>query len=249
MEMLASYGAPLVFAAALASCLALPVPASLIMLGAGALAAAGDLPLWLLLLAAFTGAIIGDHIGLWLGGRLQGALQGRLKPGKRATATMNEARGFLIRRGGLAVLLSRFPLSPLGPYVNFAAGAARMPLVKFTPFTLIGELIWVSLYLCLGYVAESHLEAVLRIASDLTGLLTALTAAAGLGYWLWRTHRTRQRNLRGADSQDDLQGDGAGSAKPATTQPTVADTSRTSGTSTAGGSLSPRKTLKERTDP
>ncbi|QOL80337.1 DedA family protein [Pseudooceanicola spongiae] len=240
MELLASYGAPLVFAATLTSCLAVPVPASLIMLGAGALAAAGDLPIALLLIAAFIGALIGDHIGLLLGRGLQGALQGRLKPGKRAVATMDEARSFLIKRGGLAVLLSRFPLSPLGPYVNFAAGAARMPLLKFTPFTFIGELIWVSLYLGLGYFAEAHLEAVLRIASDLTGLLTALTAAAGLGYWLWRTHRGRQK----AASPQTLQSGKVASAKSRT-----AAARKSAGTSAKAGSLSHAKTLKKRTDP
>ncbi|KAA2316810.1 hypothetical protein DL237_01620 [Pseudooceanicola sediminis] len=239
MELLASYGAPLVFAATLASCLALPVPASLIMLGAGALAAAGDLPFAVLVAAAFAGAIIGDHIGLMLGRGLQGALRRRLKPGKRAAATMDDARGFLIRRGGLAVLLSRFPLSPLGPYVNFAAGAAQMPLLKFTPFILLGELIWVSLYLGLGYVAEAHLEAVLRIASDLTGLLTALTAAAGLGYWLWRTHRNRQRSS----------GDALPGHAPDVTDHNGARDGTQAGTSPQAGSLGRDKSFKERTDP
>ena len=61
------YGPWLVAAVTFLSCLALPVPASLLMLAAGGFAAAGDLALWQVAGGALAGAVAGDQAGL-LGG-------------------------------------------------------------------------------------------------------------------------------------------------------------------------------------
>lgn len=49
------------------SCLALPVPASVVMLAAGALASAGDLALAPVALGALAGAVPGDQAGIFWG--------------------------------------------------------------------------------------------------------------------------------------------------------------------------------------
>ena len=59
----ADYGVPLLFVVTLLSCLALPVPSSLLMLASGGFAASGDMSLIVAGLAAFTGAVIGDNLG------------------------------------------------------------------------------------------------------------------------------------------------------------------------------------------
>lgn len=58
-----------------------------------------------------------------------GALAQRLA--SRA-APLGKAKDMLERCGGVAVFLSRWQVSALGPYVNFAAGAANQPWLVFT---------------------------------------------------------------------------------------------------------------------
>ena len=86
------YGLWIVTGATFLSCLALPIPSSLIMMTAGAFVAAGDLPLAATAGLAWLGAVLGDQLGYRLGrgsGRLIARLTGRGKGAElvaRATA-------------------------------------------------------------------------------------------------------------------------------------------------------------------
>ena len=63
LELVPHYGTWLVAVVTFLSCLALPVPSSILMLAAGGFAASGDLMLWQVTGAALAGAILGDQIG------------------------------------------------------------------------------------------------------------------------------------------------------------------------------------------
>lgn len=177
------YGLVLIALATFFSCLALPIPASLVMLSAGGFAAAGDLVLWQAAAAALGGAILGDQAGYQLGragGRL---LAGRTVSPRRA-ALMGKATAYLQERGALAVFLSRWLLSPLGPYVNFAGGAARLDWMRFTRAGVAGEAVWVTLHVGLGAVFADDLVALADLMANASGLLAALAVAGVLAIWL-----------------------------------------------------------------
>ncbi|MCX7890265.1 MAG: VTT domain-containing protein [Rhodobacteraceae bacterium] len=179
-----TYGPWLVALVTFLSCLALPVPASIVMLVAGGFAAAGDLALWQVAAAALAGAVLGDQTGFWvarLGGR---PLVERLAPeGPRAVA-IDRARAQLAARGIAAVFLTRWLVSPLGPYANFVTGAAGYPWVPFTAAGIAGEAVWVGLYVGAGYAFGDDLEAAAAMAGSGLGLLATGTVTLGLGWWL-----------------------------------------------------------------
>ncbi|MGP1355011.1 DedA family protein [Roseicyclus sp.] len=186
------YGVALVALATFLSCLALPVPSSLVMLAAGGFAASGDLVLWQVALAAFGGAVAGDQLGYQVGragGRLFG---GRSLPPKQARL-LAEARALLHRRGAMAVFLSRWLFSPLGPWVNFAGGAARLPLPHFTRAGVAGEAVWVAVYVGLGAAFADDLLALADILGSASGLLAAVAVAGALALWLRAALRQRRR--------------------------------------------------------
>ena len=83
LALVPQYGLWLLAATTFLSCLALPFPASILMLTAGGFAAAGDLILWQALLAAAGGGIAGDQLGYWSGARLWGGLSWALAQGPR----------------------------------------------------------------------------------------------------------------------------------------------------------------------
>ncbi len=189
LALVPQYGIYLLAAGTFSSCLALPFPASILMMAAGGFVASGDLPLSGSAIAALAGAMIGDQAG-YLGGRWGGAwlierLRSRAAPVARATA-------LLATRGGIAVFLSRWLVSALGPYVNLAAGAAGLPWLQFTIWGLLGEAVWVAVYIGAGFTFSGNLTAASGMAFDVLGLLAAGAVALGLGYWLFAVLRAER---------------------------------------------------------
>jgi membrane-associated protein len=182
LALVPTYGAWLLAIGTFCSCLALPIPVSMLMLTAGGFVAAGDLSLTASATGALAGAIAGDQVGYhaarWGGAGLIERLGSRAAPLAKATA-------MLATKGGVAVFLSRWLFSALGPYVNLAAGAARQPWAQFTAWGVAGEAVWVGLYLGLGYAFTGNIGAASSTALYALGFMGAGALAVGLGWWLW----------------------------------------------------------------
>jgi len=182
--LVASYGAVVIFASAFLSCLALPIPTSLMMLTGGAFVASGDLSMWQVVLAAYAGAVIGDQAG-YLIGRYGGApVVDRLARTAARRAVLDRARKLIDRRGSIGVFLSTWAVAPLGPWVNFIAGTTRFSWAKFTLWDVLGETVWVTLYVGLGYALSSQVTLVANVMGNAMGLLAALAVAAGALFWI-----------------------------------------------------------------
>ncbi|MEZ5769847.1 MAG: VTT domain-containing protein [Paracoccaceae bacterium] len=112
----------------------------------GALAAAGDLALWQVVAAAWTGAVLGDQAGFLIG-RFGGTpVVDRLARSPARAAVLARARALVDRRGGVGVFLSTWAVAPLGPWVNFIAGATGLGWLRFSVADVIGEVIWSRLH-------------------------------------------------------------------------------------------------------
>lgn len=191
--LVAHYGSAALFIVTFLSCLAVPVPASLMMLTGGAFAASGDLPLATVSLAAFGGALGGDQAGYLIGQSCAGSLERWAAARQGRALLLERARASVDRWGGVGVFLSRWFVSPLGPYVNFAAGAGRMRWARFSVWSAAGETVWVALYVGLGYLFASSLTTVAEFAADVSGLIAGAVVAVGIGFWLWMMHRRHGR--------------------------------------------------------
>lgn len=166
------------------SCLALPVPSSLVMLAAGGFAAAGDLSLAGVVIAAGLGAVAGDHAGFALG-RLGGPrLMAALRTRPARSRMIDRAIAELHARGAAAIFLSRWLFSPLGPWVNLAGGATGYPWRRFALPDLAGEALWVAIYVGLGWAFAGNLEAAADLSGAALGFLSAGAVTLGLGLWL-----------------------------------------------------------------
>lgn len=188
------YGAIVLALGTFLSCLALPVPSSLLMLAAGAFVASGDLPLWAAFGAAFLGAVAGDQVGYAIGHRGGGPLIARATRKPAGQRLAERAQAISDRYGGPGVFLSRWLFSPLGPYVNFLAGATGPGWRRFTAWAVAGEAVWVTIYLGLGYAFADQITTVAQIAGNAVGFLAAAAIAALLGLVLRdRINRRRAR--------------------------------------------------------
>jgi membrane protein DedA with SNARE-associated domain len=201
--LVATYGGAALFVVTFFSCLAVPVPSSLMMITGGAFAATGDLLLGGMVLSAYAGAVIGDQVG-YLVGRL-GAIPLERWAGARRNRTvlLHRARLAISEWGGPGVFFSRWLVSPLGPYVNFASGAGKMEWARFTLWGAVGEAVWVSVYVGLGYAFANNLELVVDIVTDFSGLVVGAVLTAGIGLVLVAIHR-RQERRRGRARQENV---------------------------------------------
>lgn len=191
LTLVPEWGALLIAVMNFFACLALPIPASLVMLAAGAFAMAGDLdplPLWI---GALVGASLGDQAGYWLGRAAGPRLIDRLSRHRRTAALLDRAVSWLEQRRLPAIFLSRWLVSALCPYVNFAAGAARINWAGFTLPAIAGECIWVSIYIGLGYTFSTDIEELGAVLGNLAAAIGAAVTAVILGRILWRNGQER----------------------------------------------------------
>ncbi|MEZ5755290.1 MAG: DedA family protein [Paracoccaceae bacterium] len=191
LTLVPEWGAILIAVMNFFACLALPIPASLVMLAAGAFAVAGDLdplPLWI---GALVGASLGDQAGYWLGRAFGPRLIDRLSRRRRTAALLDRAVTWLEQRRLPAIFLSRWLVSALCPYVTFAAGAARINWAGFTLPAIAGECVWVSLYIGLGYTFSTDIEELGAVLGNLAAAIGAAVTAVILGRILWRNGQER----------------------------------------------------------
>lgn len=185
------YGVAAIAVATFLSCLALPIPSSLMMLAGGGFAASGDLALAPVAGAAFGGAVLGDQTGFRLGRFGTTRLAGWIDRSPARAALLRRAHVVVERWGTTGVFFSTWAAAPLGPWVNFAAGAAGMNGWRFTLWDTAGEAIWVTVYVGLGYAFASNLDVLAGVLTNAAGALTAALIALVLGALLLRRRRDR----------------------------------------------------------
>lgn len=189
LSTLGVYGLPVLFGALLVGSAGVPLPSSLLLVAAGSFVDQGELDLWPVLALAAAGAVLGDNVGYavgrWGGGRLTRRL-GRLVGGE---AKVEGAEVWLRRRGGVGVFLSRWLLTPLGPVVNITAGASEYPWPRFLLFDVLGEALWVALYVLLGKLFSDRVQELSELLGDFTWAVLGLVAAVVLGVLLFKQLR------------------------------------------------------------
>lgn len=164
------YGTPAFGLALLLGALGVPVPGSLFVLAAGAFVRQGVLDGWGAAGLGLSGVILGDSLSYGLGRFAGGWAQrrfGQSSGWRRAEQTFN-------RRGGLAVYLTRFLLTPLALPINLIAGSSGYTFWRFFAYMAAGEATWLGLYGGLGYAFGSQWELISQFMSDFSGLLVGL---------------------------------------------------------------------------
>lgn len=194
----AAWGLWVVAASAYLSCLLVPIPTFAVMLAGGAFAAAGDLALWQVLAAAYAAALAGDQTGYLIGRRGGAPLVARLKRAPSRAALVGRAEAMVQKWGGLGVFFSTWLVAPLGPYVNFISGAARLHWARFLAWDALGEAIWVTGYVGLGYAFGERLDELTALVGNWGGLISSVSIAVFAGVVLLRSLRA---HLRGEGGQ------------------------------------------------
>ncbi|ADH66053.1 MULTISPECIES: DedA family protein [Nocardiopsis] len=180
-----------------------PMPSEAVLPGAGFLAYAGHMNVWL----AILWATIGCLVGAW-GFYAIGALLGRERTAWLVEKTplleiedFYKAERFFTRFGGVAVLLGRcVPL--VRSFISVPAGIERMPLFKFSLYTVIGSAVWNTIWIGLGYVFGPAIEPILAQWSGvISNIVVVIIGLLVLWFILARVYkRTRARRTEGTSA-------------------------------------------------
>lgn len=195
LELLATYGLVVLLPVLLLSAVGVPLPGSLLLVAAGAVAGGGQISLPLLILGATIATLLGNGAGYWLGSR--GGRSALNRWGERFHLDADriaQARASFKRYGLLSILFSRFPLSPISAIVNILAGTAHYPLRPFVLVNIAGVTLWSSVYAGLGYVFGANWQSVANNISTATQILTIVALvvlAIVFGLRMLRQHHTQ----------------------------------------------------------
>jgi membrane protein DedA with SNARE-associated domain len=182
--LLSTYGLPVLFVVLAISSAGVPFPITLMLIATGSLVAQGEMGLWPVLIVCSAGAIVGDNIGYGLGRWGGRKLVRRITNRFGGADMIKRAEAFTKRRGGVAIFLSRWLVTPLGPWLNLTSGITGYPWPRFLFWDVLGELLWVVLYVSLGNIFSDRVGALADLLGNLTWVIVGLIAAAILGWKL-----------------------------------------------------------------
>lgn len=197
---LVAYGPPLFGLALLIAALGIPLPGTLLVLATGAFIRQGALNGVTMTALGLIGVVLGDSLSYGLG---RFAHQWALRR-FGGTPTWQQAQITFDRRGGLAIYLTRFFLTPLATPTNLIAGSSGYAFWRFLAFDSSGEATWLALFGGLGYIVGGQWELLNQIISNFSGLLTGLVVLGVGCYGLLRLRRraAEQRQLRWQEAAD-----------------------------------------------
>jgi membrane protein DedA with SNARE-associated domain len=193
-------GLPAIFLLMAASSACIPIPSEVVMLFAGfAVADPGRSASshHMTMLGIVLAGVIGSMVGSWVayavgrGGRLE-LFERHGEKFHMGPAQVDRADRWFQRYGEPAVLFGRV-IPVVRALVSLPAGIARMPLSRFTVFSLIGTVPWVVGLAYAGKALGSDWESVRKGFEYVDYAILALVIA-GIGWWIARRRRQPARN-------------------------------------------------------
>ena len=162
-----NFGAPLFGLILFIGAMGIPVPASILLIAAGAFSQQGFLSLLPTALLGLLGAIGGGAISFGMGYFAKDWVDKRFG----SSSAWKNAQASFASRTGLAVYLTRFLITALAILTNLIAGGSGFQFKKFITYDAAGEATWIILYGGLGYLFGSQWELVSNFINNFGGLL------------------------------------------------------------------------------
>jgi len=189
------YGYPALFGGMVLEQFVPPMPGEPLLLGAGALAGNGRLSLWLAAALALAGTVVGDLVWYEIG-RIGGqrVLKWMCRLAIEPDTCVRNGAETLTSHGASALLIAKF-VPGLNSIGQPLAGALGMPRRRFMMFDGLGAVLWVGLYVGLGFAFHDQLAEAVLLADHLGGWALVIVAVA-FGLYLGIKVIRRQLFLR-----------------------------------------------------
>ena len=164
----------------------IPLPSEIIMPFSGYLVTTGRFQLWAVALAGAVGNVLGSWIGYWLGSVGGRPLAERLSRWHVVRVEEYDRADRWLKRHGLKVAFGTRLVPIVRTFISFPAGAARVPIARFTMYTFIGSYIWSFVLAWVGAKFGEHWQSIHEVwrGFDIAVLIALLALFL---FWL-RSH-------------------------------------------------------------
>jgi len=151
IESLPVWGYPAVFFGVMLENAGIPVPGETILLTAGFLSFKGILNPIFVVLSAFTGAVIGDNIGFFIGYKGGRPLLQRYGNAFYVSRSgLERTERLFERQGGKIIFVARF-ITGLRVFAAVVAGVGKMQWRRFFFFNVSGAVLWSIIITLVGF--------------------------------------------------------------------------------------------------
>lgn len=170
----------------------IPIPEEAPLVLAGVLSSQGTLEPWLAFASCLTGALVGDSVMYAIGRHFGHAWLTRHPRMSRFIDVEKEEKFELaVRKHGFKMLLlTRFLVGVRGP-VYYAAGAAKVPYIRFLLWDLIGATVVVGVMFGLGYRFGDGITKVIRNAEEVATALVVIGLMSVGVYYLYKKQTSK----------------------------------------------------------
>ena len=127
------------------------LPGDSLIFAAGAFAAIGELNIFLLCILIVIAAILGDTVNYEIGKHFGKKILNNKKFTIIKEENLKKAEDLVAKYGGAAVFIARF-MPIIRTIVPFVVGIGQLHYPKFIKFNALGGLIWVTLFITIGYL-------------------------------------------------------------------------------------------------
>jgi len=154
------------------------LPGDSLLFVVGALAAVGNMDIFLVMGVLVAAALCGDNVNYWIGRWFGTNLLSRwINP-----AHLQRTHNFYARHGGKTIIIARF-MPIVRTYVPFVAGLGAMAYGRYLAFCVAGAVLWVGSLCTAGYFFGN----IPLIKNNLTVVIVAivlLSVSPGIVAWL-----------------------------------------------------------------
>jgi membrane protein DedA with SNARE-associated domain len=209
IPLLEDHGLLIVFLTMVAESACVPIPSEIVVPYGGFLAAQGHTRLWAVILVATAANMVGSAIAYGVGRYGGRALF--LKYGRYVLVRphhLEKADHWFERRGELTVFFTRM-MPGVRTFISLPAGIAKMPVVKFFVYSLLGSIPWNTALAYLGYGAgraagEDPWGKLQEQFSRYNHIFYIVLGSVVAALIAWAVVRWRRRRSRASGSGEDL---------------------------------------------
>jgi len=161
----------------------IPFPSEIVLIPAGYLASKGDMSIVMIMLSALGGSMVGAftnyYLALTLGRKFLENYGKYFFIKESALEKMDE---YFEKHGAISTFTGRL-IPGIRQLISIPAGLARMNLVQFSLFTILGAGIWALILTLLGYFIGENQELINTYLKQITiGVMGALVIIAAIYY-------------------------------------------------------------------
>jgi membrane-associated protein len=167
------------------------LPGDSLLFVVGALAAVGNMDLFLVMAVLVIAALCGDNVNYWVGRWFGTNLLSKwINP-----AHLQRTHNFYARHGGKTIIIARF-MPIVRTYVPFVAGLGAMAYGRYLAFCVAGALLWVGSLCTAGYFF-GNIPAVKSNLTVVIVVIVLLSVSPGVIAWLRSRNAARSAQREG----------------------------------------------------